>query len=60
MTLVTQVTMVEELVDVEVEEVVTELKTMIITTVEILILKPSSLDNLKTFSPLLSLKLAII
>ena len=60
MTLVTQVTMVEELVDVEVEEVVTELKTMITMTVEILILKPSSLDNLKTFSPLLSLKLAII
>ncbi|MCO6516982.1 MAG: hypothetical protein J6586_10925 [Snodgrassella sp.] len=60
MTLVTQVTMVEELVDVEVEEVVTALKTMITTTVEILILKPSSLDNLKTFSPLLSLKLAII
>jgi hypothetical protein len=53
-------TMVEELVDVEVEEVVTALKTMITTTVEILILKPSSLDNLKTFSPLLSLKLEII
>jgi hypothetical protein len=51
---------VEGLVGVEVEEVVAASKTMITTTVDILILKPSSLDNFKTFFPLLSLELAII